>query len=62
MWHFPAHPIRNSGLLTLPKVIENFRKATADAEAKGDTALWDGLALAEDVLKSYSVKYPTAKK
>lgn len=43
-------------------VIENFRKATNGLSAKGNTALFDALALARDQLPEYGKKYPDAKK
>src|ERR1700761_8761300 len=43
-------------------VLENFRRATNDMRAKGDTALWDALAIAKDQLIEYGKKYPAAKK
>ncbi|KAK4552990.1 hypothetical protein LTR86_009914 [Recurvomyces mirabilis] len=46
----------------LDGVIENFRRAVDTMSAKGDTALWDSLALAHDQLNDYSKKYPEAKK
>lgn len=42
--------------------LENFRRATNDMRAKGDTKLWDGLALAKVQLLEYAEKYPNAKK
>ena len=46
----------------LTSIIENFRRAIDQMEAKGSTPLWDGLGLAADQLISMSKKYPTAKK
>lgn len=46
--------------MPISRVIENFRRATSDMHAKGDTALWDAIALARDQLKNYS--YPNAKR
>ena len=43
-------------------VLENFRRATSNMVAEGDTALWDALALAKDQLVEYGKKYPEAKK
>lgn len=43
-------------------VMENFRRATQNMKDKGDTALWDALALAKDQLVEYSKKYGEAKK
>ena len=31
-------------------------------QAKGDTALWDALAVADDQLSQYAQKFPEAKK
>ena len=46
--------------MTISYVIENFRRATSDMHTKGDTALWDAIALARDQLKNYG--YPNAKR
>lgn len=46
----------------LTPVVENFRHRVNTMEAKGDTALWDALALADDQLTEYSQKFPAAKK
>lgn len=43
-------------------VLENFRRATNDMNAEGDTAIWDALALAKDQLVEYGKKFPEAKK
>lgn len=48
--------------MPISHVIENFRRAVANMRAEGDTALWDAIALAQDQLKQYAIKYPTAKK
>ncbi|KAK4500447.1 hypothetical protein PRZ48_008636 [Zasmidium cellare] len=42
--------------------LENFRRATSAMVARGDTKLWDGLALAKDQLLEYAEKFPNAKK
>ncbi|USW57709.1 Putative ubiquitin-conjugating enzyme E2, von Willebrand factor, type A, U-box [Septoria linicola] len=47
---------------SLTHVIENFRRATVNMAAHGDTALWDALALGLDQLNEYAKKWPTAKK
>lgn len=46
--------------MPISHVIENFRRATSNMHAKGDTALWDALALARDQLKTHG--YPHAKR
>lgn len=46
----------------LTHVIENFRDSIHSMKADGDTALWDGLALAQDKLAIYGAKFPSAKK
>lgn len=43
-------------------VLENFRRATSQMNASGDTALWDALALSLDQVQEMAVKYPHAKK
>ncbi|KAI0014255.1 hypothetical protein F4779DRAFT_612549 [Xylariaceae sp. FL0662B] len=48
--------------MPISHVLENFRRATVDMAAIGDTALWDSLALAGDQLKKYARKYPGVKK
>jgi len=48
--------------MPISHVVENFRRATNDMEAKGDTALFDALALAEDQVSEYGARYPNAKK
>ena len=42
--------------------IENFRHKVNGMNARGDTALWDALALANDQLSEYAQKFPNAKK
>jgi Mg-chelatase subunit ChlD len=42
--------------------IENFRHKVNGMNARGDTALWDALALANDQLSEYAKKFPNAKK
>ena len=48
--------------MSISHVLENFRRATTDMEAEGDTALWDAIAIAKDQLVEYGKKYPDAKK
>lgn len=43
-------------------VLENFRRATNGLSPKGDTALWDVLALAGDQIRQCATTYPDAKK
>lgn len=42
--------------------VENFRKSLDSMSAAGDTALWDAIALADDQLITYGLKYPAATK
>lgn len=42
--------------------IENFRQSVNSMSAAGDTALWDAIALADDLLSQYGQKYPKATK
>ena len=37
-------------------------RSLTDCLSKGDTALWDALALASDQLNQYATQYPDAKK
>ncbi|KAM0701315.1 hypothetical protein Q7P35_011676 [Cladosporium inversicolor] len=48
--------------MPISHVVENFRRATNVMEAKGNTALFDALALAEDQVSEYGSRYPNAKK
>jgi ubiquitin-protein ligase len=48
--------------MPISHVVENFRRATNDMEADGDTALFDALALAEDQVSEYGARHPNAKK
>ncbi|CAK3843880.1 bifunctional E2 E3 enzyme [Lecanosticta acicola] len=48
--------------MSITHVLENLRRATVDMQADGDTALWDALALCQDQLKEYGLKYPNAKR
>jgi von Willebrand factor type A domain len=43
-------------------VIEDFRSAVRFTFARGDTALWDALALAQENLSEYGEQFPDAKK
>ena len=43
-------------------VIENFRQALDSMDTKGETALWDALALAADHLVDVAKRYPKIKK
>jgi hypothetical protein len=43
-------------------IVENFRRSIENMSAKGDTVLWDALALAIDQLDEHSKDYPDAKK
>ncbi|OCL07298.1 hypothetical protein AOQ84DRAFT_342003 [Glonium stellatum] len=42
--------------------VENFRHKLNDMTASGDTSLWDALALANDQLNQYALRFPSAKK
>ena len=48
--------------MPISHVVENFRRATNDMEAKGNTALFDALALADDQVSEYGAQYASAKK
>ncbi|KAF2158863.1 hypothetical protein M409DRAFT_61284 [Zasmidium cellare ATCC 36951] len=48
--------------MTPSSTLENFRRATNNMKARGDTKLWDGLQLAKDQLLEYAEKFPNAKK
>lgn len=48
--------------MPITHVLENFRRATNELSNRGDTALWDALALAGDQIEQYALKYPDAKK
>ncbi|KAK5122405.1 hypothetical protein LTR85_003989 [Meristemomyces frigidus] len=61
----PKHDPRNKltrldVAMPISHVLENFRKATVQMTANGDTALWDALALAKDQLMEYDSKSPSA--
>ncbi|KAI4854045.1 hypothetical protein E4T44_00446 [Aureobasidium sp. EXF-8845] len=47
---------------SISHVIENFRKGVDDMSASGDTALWDGLKLAQMQIMKYAEKYPQAQR
>lgn len=57
-----AFSSKASVTMPISHVIENFRRATNDMEANGDTAMFDALALAEDQVREYGARYPNAKK
>ncbi|KAG8158916.1 hypothetical protein KVR01_011359 [Diaporthe batatas] len=48
--------------MPISHVLENFRRATLELKAGGDTALWDALALAGDQIDQYATRFPSAKK
>ncbi|GAB7333004.1 hypothetical protein MBLNU13_g04699t1 [Cladosporium sp. NU13] len=62
--HIGLITFSSKATVTMPisHIVENFRRATNDMEAKGDTALFDALALAEDQVSEYGARYPSAKK
>ena len=43
-------------------VIEDFRNSVRYTTCRGDTALWDALALARENLSAYAEKFPNVKK
>ena len=43
-------------------VIENLRTQVLEINASGGTNIWDALLKPEQCLRTYSVKYPNAKK
>lgn len=47
---------------SITHVIENFRRSVENLEANGDTALWDGLKLAQTQIMKYAEKYPLAQR
>ena len=47
---------------SITHAVENFRHKLNDMTASGDTSLWDALALANDQLNQYALKFPSAKK
>ena len=62
--HFGLVDISTRARLSQPitHVVENFRTTVKSLKAFGDTALWDGLALAHDQVQEYARKYPKALK
>lgn len=53
---------QSSMSMGISHVLENLRKSCNAMQAKGDTSLWDALALARDQIVEYAKKYPAAKK
>ncbi|KAG9594053.1 hypothetical protein KCU77_g6237, partial [Aureobasidium melanogenum] len=47
---------------SITHVIENFRRSVQSMHANGDTALWDGLKLAQTRIMKYAEKYPKAQR
>ncbi|KAI4716715.1 hypothetical protein E4T48_07108 [Aureobasidium sp. EXF-10727] len=47
---------------SLTHVIENFRRSVESMHANGDTALWDGLKLAQTQIMKHAEKYPQAQR
>ncbi|THZ49733.1 hypothetical protein D6C90_03218 [Aureobasidium pullulans] len=47
---------------SITHVIENFRRSVESMNAQGDTALWDGLKLAQTQIMKYAEKYPKAQR
>lgn len=47
---------------SITHVIENFRRSMEKMHASGDTALWDGLKLAQVEIMKYAEKYPQAQR
>jgi uncharacterized protein YegL len=47
---------------SITHVIENFRRSVESMRATGDTALWDGLALAQAEIMKHAEKYPEAQR
>ncbi|KAI4727940.1 hypothetical protein E4T49_04269 [Aureobasidium sp. EXF-10728] len=47
---------------SITHVIENFRRSVENMKAEGDTALWDGLKLAQTQIMKYAEKYPQAQR
>lgn len=47
---------------SITHVIENFRRSIESMNAQGDTALWDGLKLAQTQIMKYAEKYPKAQR
>jgi uncharacterized protein YegL len=47
---------------SITHVIENFRRSVENMETDGDTALWDGLKLAQAQIVKHAEKYPLAQR
>lgn len=47
---------------SITHVIENFRRSVENMHASGDTALWDGLKLAQTQIMKHAEKYPQAQR
>jgi uncharacterized protein YegL len=47
---------------SITHVIENFRRSVEGMKATGDTALWDGLALAQTEIMKHAEKFPKAQR
>ncbi|KAG9654610.1 hypothetical protein KCU64_g7098, partial [Aureobasidium melanogenum] len=47
---------------SITHVIENFRRSVQSMHASGDTALWDGLKLAQAQIMKHAEKYPQAQR
>ncbi|THW71835.1 hypothetical protein D6D19_07040 [Aureobasidium pullulans] len=47
---------------SITHVIENSRRSVESMNAQGDTALWDGLKLAQTQIMKYAEKYPKAQR
>lgn len=62
--HVGLVTISSEATLKMPisHVIENFRRATNSITARGDTTLFDALALARDQLNAHGADYPDTKK
>ena len=56
---FNSYPTVNQGIMA---VIENLRTQVLEINASGGTNIWDALLKPEQCLRTYSVKYPNAKK
>jgi uncharacterized protein YegL len=47
---------------SITHVVENFRRSVESMKTTGDTALWDGLALAQSEIMKHAEKYPHAQR
>ena len=47
---------------SITHVIENFRRSVENMKATGDTALWEGLKLAQTEIMKHAEKYPQAQR